>query len=296
MPTGFLGLGVMGRPMALNLVRAGHELVVWNRSPAAAQELRSAGARVASDPAEVFAGCEVVLAMLAHEEALDATLSRGTQAFRRMVHGRTLVHLGTTSPGFSRALGADVQAAGGRYAEAPVSGSRPVAEAGELVVMLGAEDELVRDLEQLLAPLARLVVPCGPPPQALLTKLAVNVFLIAQVTGLAEAFHFAAGHGLDLTTFQRVLDAGPMASTVSRAKLAKLVTDDLDVQAAVADVSMNNRLIVDAARQAGLSSPLLEVCDDLYRETVALGLGGRDMAAVVRAIEQRSTALSDPPR
>ena len=120
-------------------------------------------------------------------------------------------------------------------------------------------------------------------------KLAVNIFLITTVTGLAESFHFAERHGLDLELLRAVLDAGQMASSISRVKTAKLASRDFEIQAGIADVLKNNRLVVDAARSAGAATPLLEVCHDLYAETLALGLGGADMASVIHAIEARST-------
>jgi len=287
---GFLGLGVMGRPMALNLARAGHALAVWNRSPAASEPLRAAGAVVAADPAEVFRLAPVVVLMLADGAAIDAVLGRGTPAFAARVAGRTVVHMGTTSPEYSQGLEADIRAAGGGYVEAPVSGSRGPAEAGELVAMLAGEPSAVAAVRPLLRPLCREAFDCGPVPNALLMKLAVNLHLITMVTGLSEAFHFAERNGLDLERFAAVLDAGPMASSVSRAKTPKLATGDFAVQAGVVDVLKNNRLIAEAARAAGLASPLLDVCHALYRETAALGHGGADMVAVLRAIEARTDA------
>jgi 3-hydroxyisobutyrate dehydrogenase len=285
---GFLGLGLMGEPMAANLLQAGTPLVVWNRTAARTAPLAAAGARVAASPAEVFARAPVVLAMLAHEAATDATLGRGTPAFAAAVRGRTLVQMGTTAPGYSRGLGADVRAAGGRYVEAPVSGSRGPAAAGELVAMLAGDPDAVAEVRPLLAPMCRQTVECGPVPGALTMKLAVNLYLITMVTGLAEAAHFAAAHGLDLDTFRAVLDAGPMASVVSRGKLAKLLSDDLSPQAAVLDVLTNNRLVADAARAAGVATPLLDQSHALFGEAVAAGHGGEDMIAVIRAIEART--------
>ncbi len=100
--------------------------------------------------------------------------------------------------------------------------------------------------------------------------------------------HFAERQGLDLGRLVAALDAGPMASEVSRSKAAKLLARDFDVQAAIDNVLENNRLIAEAARTAGIASPLLDVCHALYGETRMLGLGGADMIAVLRAIEQRT--------
>ncbi|MEU3948428.1 NAD(P)-dependent oxidoreductase [Streptomyces sp. NPDC029526] len=288
MNVGFLGLGVMGAPMALRLARAGTPLVVWNRTAARCEPLRDAGAEVAQGAAEVFERAGVVFLMPADETATDALLARGTPDFARRVAGRTVVQMGTVAPEHSAALEADVRAAGGAYAEAPVSGSRVPAEQGQLVAML-AGDRAARDtVRPLLAPLCREVVDCGAAPGGLLMKLAVNIFLITQVTGLTEAFHFADRQGLDRRTFLDVLDAGPMASAVHRMKAPKLLAGDFSVQAAATDVLKNNRLIAEAAREAGLASPLLDVCHTLYEETVARGHGGEDMVAVLRALEARS--------
>ncbi|MFC7277881.1 NAD(P)-dependent oxidoreductase [Paractinoplanes rhizophilus] len=276
MVLGFLGLGVMGRPMAANLVTAGHQLVVWTRSGVPLD-----GARFAAGPEEVFEQAEVVFLTLAGAEAIDGVLGPH-------VAGRTVVHMGTTSPGYSAGVRDRIVAAGGRYVEAPVSGSRGPAEAGQLVAMLAGE-EPDRDLVRpLLAPMCRAVVDCGSVPNGLLMKLAVNTFLISMVTGLAEAFHFAEGHGLDLTVLRSVLDAGPMASYVSRGKAEKIVDGDFAVQASVRDVHYNNRLIVAAAAERGIAAPLLDVCRELYAETEEQGFGGEDMVAVIRAMLSRS--------
>ncbi|MDG4825857.1 NAD(P)-dependent oxidoreductase [Asanoa sp. WMMD1127] len=284
MRIGFAGLGVMGAPMALNLARAGVPLVVWNRTPERTAPLRAAGARVAGSPAELVASVDVLLMMLADAEAIEKTLAGVPLA------GKTVVHMGTTSPQHSRALAEEVRTRGGRYVEAPVSGSRKPAEAGELVVMLAGDPDAVATVGPLLAPLSRGTFDCGPVPGALTMKLAVNLFLITLVTGLAEAVHFAARHGLDLEQFVTVLDAGPMASAVSRVKARKLVDRDFAVQASITNVLDNNRLVAEAARAAGLASPLLDAAHALYAETQDLGHGPADMAAVLHAIEHRTAA------
>jgi 3-hydroxyisobutyrate dehydrogenase len=287
---GFLGLGLMGEPIALNLARAGTPLVVWNRTRARTASLRTAGAEVAASAAEVFARAAVVVVMLADESATDEVLQRGTPAFARQVAGRTLVFMGTAAPAWSRALEDDVRAAGGCYVEAPVSGSRVPAQNGELVAMLAGDPEAVERVRPLLTPIARQTVTCGPVPNALLTKLSVNLFLITMVTGLAEALHFAERQGLDVRRVVDVLDAGPMASAVSRGKAAKLLAGDFSPQAAIGDVLKNNRLIAEAARASGVASPLLDACHALFGETSAQGRDAEDMVAVARALEARTAA------
>jgi 3-hydroxyisobutyrate dehydrogenase len=285
---GFVGLGVMGQAMALNLARAGTPLVVWNRRREASAPLEAAGARVADDVDAVFAAAKTVIVMLANDKALDEVLGRGTSAFAARLRDRRLVQMGTTSATYSLALSEDIRAVGGRYVEAPVSGSRKPAEAGQLIGMIAGDAEDLEFVRELLTPICARSFVCGRVPQALQMKLAVNLFLITQVAGLAESVHFAQAHGLEMTQYLAVLDAGPLASAVSRIKAPMMVAGQFDVQAAIADVLMNNRLVAEAAREKGIASPLLDVCHALFAETVALGRGGEDMAAVIRAIEARS--------
>ena len=289
---GFIGLGTMGEPMAMNLARAGIRLVVWNRSTAKCAPLTAAGAATAADLDELFARCETVVLMLADGAAIDDVLDRIGVAFATRVHGRLIVNMGTVPPAYSGALAAEITAAGGRYVEAPVSGSRTPAEAGQLVAMVAGASDDVATVRELIGPMCRVSFACGTVPSALAMKLAVNTFLITMVTGLAEATHFASRHGLDLDQFVAVLDAGPMASDVSRIKAAKLLTQDFSRQAGISDVLKNNWLVVDAARQANAASPLMDACHALYRETEAMGLAEADMVAVIHAFERRSGALS----
>jgi 3-hydroxyisobutyrate dehydrogenase len=287
-PAGFLGLGLMGQPMALRLLGAGTPLVVWNRTHAKTVPLREAGAQVAADVPMVFARARIVLAMLADETALDRVLARGTPRFADMVTGHTIVHMGTTAPHYSRALAADIAGAGGRYVEAPVSGSRVPAQRGDLVAMLAGDPDDAETVRPLLAPMCRDIVFCGAVPNAATMKLAINLYLITSVTGLAEAMHFAEQHGLDLRQFVGVLNAGQLASPVARVKSGKVLNGDWSAQAAVTDVLKNTNLIAAAARVSGTASPLLDVCRALFQETTQLGHSELDMVAVQHAITART--------
>jgi 3-hydroxyisobutyrate dehydrogenase len=292
MAIGFIGLGTMGEPMALNLARAGVSLTVWNRSSAKCKALADAGAAIARDLDDLFDRCVLVILMLADGESIDAVIARGTPSFAKRMQGHTLINMATVPPGYSKALEADIRAAGGRYVEAPVSGSRKPAEAGQLVAMVAGEPDQVAAIRDVIGPMCKVTFECGTVPSALLMKLAVNLFLITMVTGLAEAVHFADQHGLDLARLVAVLDAGPMASDVSKIKAAKLLNHDFTRQAGISDVLKNNRLVVEAAREARIASPLIDVCFALYGETQSLGFADKDMVAVIRAIEQRTVAIA----
>lgn len=289
---GFVGLGIMGQPMALNLVRAGTRLIVWNRTAAKAAPLTNMHAELASCPDEVFRRANTVILMLADGAVTDAVLRRDGADFPHLVRGKTIIHMGTAEPAYSRQLQHDCEAAGGSYLEAPVSGSRIAAEAGQLVAMLAGEPTVVERACPLLKPMCREFFYCGPVPSALLMKLSINLFLLPLVTALAESMHFAERHGLSLTQLADILAAGPMASVVSRGKAAKLASREFSVQASVASAYDNCRLSAEAAKQAGLAAPLVDVCHALYGEAIELGLADLDMTAVVEAMERRTSRLA----
>jgi 3-hydroxyisobutyrate dehydrogenase len=240
----------------------------------------------------VFERSPVVILMLVNSAAIDRVLERSTPGFRAMVAGRTIVSMSSVSPEYSRGLEREVKEAGGRFVEAPVSGSRIPAESGQLVAMLAGDEAVVDEIGPLLKPMCHETLFCGPAGSGLLMKLSVNLFMIVMATGLAEAVHFADRQGLDRGLLQAVLNAGPMASNYSRMKLTKLVARDYSAQAAAMDAWTNTGLITDAADRADVSAGLIRQCQDLYQEAVDLGHGSDDLMAVIRAIEARSAALA----
>ena len=287
-PIGFIGLGAMGAPMAINLARSGQQLMVWNRTEAKADSLVALGAQIAPSAAAVLAECRTIFLMLSDGAAIDAVLGRASPGFARQVSGRTIVNTGTVSPHYAKGLEADIRAAGGHYVEAPVSGSRKPAEAGQLVAMLAGDAADIARVQPSLMSMCRAVVPCGAVPGALAMKLAVNIFLITSITGLAEAANFAKAQGLDMAIWASIVNSSQMASEISRLKVDKLLAGDLEAQAAIVNVLDNNRLIAESADRAGIAVPLIQACLALYGRADDLGLGQSDMIAVVHALEDGS--------
>ena len=230
---GFVGTGVMGQPMALNLLRAATPLVVWNRTRTRTDQLAQAGATVVDRPGDVFGQAQTVIVMLVTSDVIDDVLGRGTPGFEAMVRGHTVVSMATTSPDYSRSLSEDLQAAGARYVEAPVSGQRPVAEAGRLVTMLAGHPEALAEVTPLLRLMCRTAFDCGPVPNGLLMKLAVNLVTGAAMTAMAEGMTYARSQGLDASQFAAVLEASPLASDFLRMKAPKLAKQDFRVQGAL---------------------------------------------------------------
>lgn len=283
---GFVGLGLMGEPMAHNLARAGVAPLVWNRTASKAARVRAAGARVAATPEEVFGGCDVIVEMLADESAIDAVFGKCLHSKRRNLAGRTVIHMSTTSPDFSVQLRDTVARAGGSYVEAPVSGSRIPAERAQLVTMVAGDPAVIEQVRPVLTTMCHTMVVCGAVPVASQMKLVVNTFLVTMVTGLAETVALAAAHQLPAEALSAIIDAGPMSSDASRTKLAKLLSGNLEPQAAVTHVLDNCRLAVESTARP--VTPLMGLCRELYSETVELGYGAADMVSVIKAIEARA--------
>lgn len=282
--TGFIGLGLMGQPMAINLARSSIPLKVWNRTREKLEPVIAAGAVPLREVDEVFSECGSIFLMLSSSAAIDAVLGRGDDRFRRRVSGKLIINTGTVRPEYSADLAAEVQAAGGHYVEAPVSGSRQQAEERRLVAMVAGEPEAVARARALLRGTCKATFDCGPVPNALRMKLAVNLFMIVMVTGLVEAFHFAECAGIDVMALRDILAASPMTSNVSEVKSRKLIAKDWRPQAALADVLNNIHLIGEATAAAGARSALLRTCRDLYASALDLNLGALDMVALSEAL------------
>lgn len=279
---GFVGLGVMGQPMALNLQRSGIPLTVWNRTAARCAPVVAAGAKQAASLDELFDCSRTIILMLADEQSTDWVLDRASERFPSRVSGKRIIAMGTNSPGWSERLASDLLAAGAEYIEAPVSGSRQPALEGRLVAMVAGANEAVRsDAARLISPMCHQTFNAGLVPNALRLKISVNLYLITMVTGLAECASLARRLGIDWSLLRSVLDAGPMASDVSRIKLDKLVNDDFSVQASIRDVLMNCRLVADAAHNAGFDAPLLAQSMRLFDRAQKDGLGDLDMIGVI---------------
>jgi 3-hydroxyisobutyrate dehydrogenase len=286
MRLGFAGLGLMGLPMASNLLRAGLELRAYNRSSAAREALEELGGHTFEQPATLFEVSDCVFLMLANDGATDAVLGRSTPDFPARVAGKLIVNMGTHAPAWSKRLEEEVRKAGGRFVEAPVSGSRQPAEAGELVVMLAGEADAIQSVRHLMKPMCREVVVTGAVPSAMACKMAVNLYLIASVAALAEALSLARELGVKDEIFGRVIGSGPLGSEVARAKLLKMMSRDFAPQAAIRDVRKNAALVSGAAAATGIDAGLLDLARRRFDAAADLGNADLDMAAVITASQR----------
>lgn len=274
----------MGRPMASCLAKGGLRPLLWARNPDSAAEILPLGAELAPDIRTLFADCGTVISMLADGGAMDQVFGRGTEDFPALMRGRTLIHMGTTPPAYSQALGKDIRAAGGRYVEMPVSGSSGPAANGELVAMAAGDPADIDAAAPLVAPMVSSIIRCGRVPQATQMKLAVNTYLGGLVLGLFEAVDFARRCELDLSTLSDILAAGPMNNDLMRAKMAKLIAEDYAPQGSVRQGINNMSMIADAGADVAADVGGVRVLRDLFRAAGEAGFLDEDMTAIVKVL------------
>jgi 3-hydroxyisobutyrate dehydrogenase len=223
-----LGLGAMGSRMAANLLKAGHKVTVWNRTPSAAAALVAAGAKQAQTPREAVADASFVIAMVRDDEASRTIwLAPATGALAGMGRNTIAIESSTLSPAWVRELGEGAAADGVALVEAPVSGSRPQAEAGQLVYLVGGEEAALQRAEPVLKALSSTIHHVGPLGSGALVKLSTNALLGVQVTVLAEMI--GRPHGLrrgddrrrPTPTLAATHDAGPMGAETPRSLVAR---------------------------------------------------------------------------
>ncbi|KAF5704634.1 gamma hydroxybutyrate dehydrogenase [Fusarium mundagurra] len=282
MRIGFLGLGTMGTPMAFNLRRQ-FPVTVWNRNVAKCTPLVEAGAKAAKTPSEVVEKSDVIFTMLFDGNAIQSMIdSEPNDKFMKAIRGKTLINTSSVPVAFSQKLAQQVQDAGGKFVEMPVSGSKVPAEQGKLVGMMAGDPAIAEQIKPVVKPITSAAIYCGPIGSGLKAKYATNLFLVSVTTGLAESVNLARAQGLDLEAFGEVLNNSPMASVYSKMKIAKILNGDWTPQAAIKDCYNSTELIKSAAQGVQVQTPFIQVCNSLYKEAHESGLGEEDMMAIYK--------------
>ncbi|KAF4451266.1 hypothetical protein F53441_5687 [Fusarium austroafricanum] len=290
MRIGFLGLGTMGTPMALNLCRK-FPVTVWNRSSSKCNTLIKAGATIGKTPSDVVKQSDFIFTMLFDGPAIQSIIDTDRD-FIKAIRGKTLINTSSVSVNFSHKLAKQVHQAGGNFIEMPVSGSKIPAEQGQLVGMIAGDPAIAEKIKPVVEPITKAAVYCGPIGSGLKAKYSANLFLITVTAGLAESMNLARAQGLDLKAFGKVLDSGPLASAYSKLKIAKILKEDWSPQAAIKDCYNSTELIKTAAQEAHADAPLIRVCNSLYRDANDEGLGEEDMMAIYKLFTQSPVKYS----
>lgn len=259
MNIGFIGLGIMGKPMAKNLLRAGHPLFVYNRSTQSVQELAAAGA-AASSIAQICAQCSVIFTMLPDSPDVRSVVLE--QLYPHLKGGQVLIDMSSIDPGVSREIGEKLAEKQVGMLDAPVSGGEPKAVDATLSFMVGGQDALFRQYAPLLKTMGRTVTYCGPLGAGNTVKLANQMIVAANIAAAAEGLMLARRNGVSPETVFHAVRGGLAGSAVMEAKVPMMLRNDTQpgfrIRLHIKDLKNALRAAADSGSPAPLSSVVMQ--------------------------------------
>jgi 3-hydroxyisobutyrate dehydrogenase len=279
-----LGLGTMGAGMAANLLQAGFPLAVYNRSRAKAEAFAAQGARVADTPADAVRGANVVLSMLADDAASRAVWLGTAGALAAAEEGSVLVESSTASPAWIEELDAAARARGLDFLDAPVTGSRAQAAAGQLSFLVGGPHEALEAARPVLQAMSKEIVALGPVGSGAKLKLINNFLCGVQIASLAEGIAWLERSGLDCDQALAFLRSGAGGSPVVANLSARMTNRDYAVNFHLKLMSKDLEYAGEAAAESGVELTTAASARRLFEQAVAQGYGDQDMSAVVEPL------------
>ncbi len=281
---GFIGLGIMGGPMAANLVAAGHEVTGYNRSQAAVDQLVARGGKAAASIAEAVREAEIVITMLPDSPDVEAVVLGEGGVLAAAREGTVLVDCSTIRPEVSRRIGESAASRGVRALDAPVSGGESKAIDGTLSIMVGGEESTFASVREVLDAVGATIVHVGPSGAGQTVKAANQLIVAGNIALLAEALVFLEAHGVDIEAGLKVLGGGLAGSTVLDTKGEKMRTREFAPGFRLELHHKDMGIVQAAAREAGLSIPVGSLVSQLVAAAIARGDGKLDHAGLFRQI------------
>ena len=283
-PIGFIGQGIMGSPMALNLLKAGFPVTVYNRDKDKTAPAAQAGAHVADTPAALAARSGVVILMLTGPEAVQAVLEGTDGALTALKPGKTVVNMSSVEPGYTRELADRLRLHELIFVDAPVSGSKKPAEDGNLVILAGGDKSTVDALDPVFLAMGKKVVYCGEAGRGSAMKMAVNLLLGIMMTGFGEVLALGRASGLAEEAMLDAFLSGAMACPLFNGKAGMVRSGEYPPQFPLKHMAKDLNFILNTAQEAGANIPLGRVVSELYGKAMAQELGEADFAAVARVL------------
>ena len=285
---GFMGLGIMGTPMAANLLKAGYPVMIYNRTPEKAAPLVQQGAGLASHPKALARAADVVIAMVTGPEALYRLLFEAEGAAEALGPGKVFINMSSVSPSFTKEMAVQVAATGAAFVDAPVSGTKKPAEEGTLVILAGGKPERIKELEPLLLSMGKKVIYCGRVGQGSMMKMFINLLLGLMMEGFAEALNFGRMGGLDFEAMLDTVFSGPLNCGLYQMKAPLIQAKDYPPAFPLKHLAKDAKFILDTAYELGAPVPGGHLLLHLYRTGWAQGWGDQDISAIARVMEHLS--------
>ena len=277
----FLGLGIMGRPMASNLVKAGHEVTVWNRTPKEVE-----GARSATSPADAVRDAEVIWICVSDTKAVESILFGAQGVNEALSEGQIIVDSSTIAPSATRQFAERVRAKGVEYVDAPVTGSKTGAESGTLIFIVGGPDPAIEKIKPLFAAMGKKFFRMGETGKGEAAKLAMNLQIALIYEGFAEALTLATKLGVDAETLLPLIEASMVRSGVVEYKAPFVLKRDFSPNFPLRLMRKDIRLALEAAKEARVKLPGLETVEEIYDMATEDGHQDLDYAATLTLLEK----------
>jgi 3-hydroxyisobutyrate dehydrogenase-like beta-hydroxyacid dehydrogenase len=282
MRVAFCGLGIMGKAMSANLVKAGHEVTVWNRTPGKHVE----GARLAATPAEAAQGAEVVWICVSDSKAVEEVLFGPHGVDSVLTPGMLIADSSTISPAATRHFAERVRAKGAEYADAPMTGSKLGAENGELVFMVGASEPLIERLQPLFQAMGKTVLRMGETGAGQSAKLGLNLMIALMYEGFAEALALTAKLGLEPERLLALVQASMARCGLFDYKAPFVLKRDFSPNFPLRLMQKDIHLMLEAAKEARVKLPGLKTVAEIYELASEEGHADQDYAATLMLLEK----------
>jgi 3-hydroxyisobutyrate dehydrogenase-like beta-hydroxyacid dehydrogenase len=283
---GFLGLGIMGTPMARNLKKKGFAVTVWNRSPDKAKALEADGIAAAQTPKALAQAVDVYCTCVADPAALEQVALGDDGLVKGAREGQLFIDFSTVSVGLVRRLAAEFAARGVAFADAPVTGSKGGAEKGTLVIMTGCSDETLARAMPIFQAVGEKVVHCGPVGAGTQVKLAANALIASMLQAFSEGLLLTSKAGVDPRKFIEVVQASGFRSPYYDFKGKALLERDFTTHFSIDLMHKDLSLFLDNAAAHRVPTPAAAAMRETYNVARAAGKGGQDISAVITAYEE----------
>jgi 3-hydroxyisobutyrate dehydrogenase len=283
---GFVGIGIMGSGMARNLLRAGHDVVVWNRTPARAQALTADGTTVAASPADLAAQVDVVCVCVSDTPDVQAVLLGEGGVIEGVREGALVIDLSTISPDATREIAARLAERGVRFVDAPVSGGSEGAANGTLSIMVGGDEADVEAARPVLEAMGKTITHVGPVGSGQTCKLVNQILVVVNMLAVSEALLLAEAGGLDLERTLAAVTGGAAGSWMLANRGPQVIARDWRPGFTIDLQQKDLRLVLEHADRLGVPALATSTVFHLYRTLQNAGLGAEGNHALVKALEQ----------
>ena len=283
----FIGTGLMGKPMAMNILKKGFPLVVCNRTQEKTRELVNAGARLARTPREAAESADVIITMVSNIEAVGSALSGENGILRALKNGKVYIDMSTITPEASKEFSKQVEATGAKMIDAPVAGSTNVAEKGELTIMVGGDPRVLDEAREVLQAMGKFIFHIGDNGAGCSIKLVVNHFVAGMTALLAEGIQLSEKLGVDSSSFSNVINTSVVKSPMYDMKTPKMLSHDYAPQFPLRLIVKDLNYITETAEKAGAVMPVHSLVRNLFALANSYGYGEQDYSAVYEIFGKR---------